>query len=317
MQLQSISRELQWTRKWKSLSHARLIVDSPGQNTGVGSLFLLQGIFPTQGSNPGLPHCRWFLYQLSYKGSPRILEWVACPFSSGSSLKGALQNGSPVNTKTRQKNLHRIAGQTLKLAHSQSFPFPWKRELNLGSVTYFLPLPLWFRNAFLQTYVFFLFPPESQSSISCNLGLLFSEEPCAVCLAQCRYQMAASYVGPSPNSHLCGQVRALKFTDNTVCCVLSHVGLFVTPWTVARQVPLSIGFSRQEYWSGLPFLTPGALANPGIEPSSLVSAALQVDSLPLSHLRSPADYRLTNRLLQQQQPMYLSPQLDIIKSPAK
>ena len=57
---------------------------SPGQNTGVGSLSL-QGIFPTQGLNPGLPHCRWIFYQLSHKGSPRILEWVAYPFSRGSS----------------------------------------------------------------------------------------------------------------------------------------------------------------------------------------------------------------------------------------
>ena len=57
--------------------------NSPGQNTGVSSLSLLQGIFPTQGSNPGLPHCRWILYQLSHKGSPRILEWVAYPFSRG------------------------------------------------------------------------------------------------------------------------------------------------------------------------------------------------------------------------------------------
>ena len=59
--------------------------NSPGQNTGTGSLFLLQGIFPTQGSNPGFPHCRQILYQLSHKGSPRILEWVAYPFSNGSS----------------------------------------------------------------------------------------------------------------------------------------------------------------------------------------------------------------------------------------
>ena len=56
---------------------------SPGQSTGVSSLSLLQGIFPTQGSNPGFPHCRWILYQLSHKGSPRILYWVAYPFSSG------------------------------------------------------------------------------------------------------------------------------------------------------------------------------------------------------------------------------------------
>ena len=59
--------------------------NSPGQNAGVGSLSLLQGIFPTQGSNPDLPHCRWILYQLSHKRSPRILEWVAYPFSNGSS----------------------------------------------------------------------------------------------------------------------------------------------------------------------------------------------------------------------------------------
>ena len=47
-------------------------MDSLGQNTGVGSLSLLQMIFPTQGSNPGLPHCRWILDQLSYQGSPGI-----------------------------------------------------------------------------------------------------------------------------------------------------------------------------------------------------------------------------------------------------
>jgi len=50
----------------------------------VGSLFLLQRIFPTQGLNAGLLHCRWILYQLSHRGSPKILEWVAYPFSSGS-----------------------------------------------------------------------------------------------------------------------------------------------------------------------------------------------------------------------------------------
>ena len=59
--------------------------NSPGHSTRVGSLFLLQGIFPTQRSNPSLPHGRWILYQLSHKGNPRILEWVDFPFSSGSS----------------------------------------------------------------------------------------------------------------------------------------------------------------------------------------------------------------------------------------
>ena len=59
--------------------------NSPGQNSGVGSLSLFQGTFPIQGSNPGLPHCRQILYQLSHKGSPRILVWVVYPFSRGSS----------------------------------------------------------------------------------------------------------------------------------------------------------------------------------------------------------------------------------------
>ena len=68
--------------------------DSPGQNTGVGSLSLLQGTFPTQGLNPGLPHYRWTLYQLNHKGSPRILERVAYPFCSGPSDPG-IEPGSP------------------------------------------------------------------------------------------------------------------------------------------------------------------------------------------------------------------------------
>jgi len=60
-------------------------VVSKSLNTGVGGLSLLQGNFPTQGSNPGFSHCRQILYQLSHKGSPRIVEWLAYPCSSGSS----------------------------------------------------------------------------------------------------------------------------------------------------------------------------------------------------------------------------------------
>ena len=60
------------------------------------------------------------------------------------------------------------------------------------------------------------------------------------------------------------------------CCAksLSRVWLSVTPWTVAHQAPMSMGFSRQEYWSGLPFPPPGDLPDPGIEPSSLRSPVL-------------------------------------------
>ena len=64
-----------------------------------------------------------------------------------------------------------------------------------------------------------------------------------------------------------------------------------TPWTIARQAPLSMGFPRQAYWSGLLFPSPGDLPNPGIEPASPASPALQADSLPLSHLGSINIYR--------------------------
>ena len=59
-----------------------------------------------------------------------------------------------------------------------------------------------------------------------------------------------------------------------VMCVLSHVQLFATPWTVACQVPLSMEFFRQVYWSGLLFPPPGDLPDPGIESASLASHAL-------------------------------------------
>ena len=68
-----------------SLPGSSVHLDSLGRNTVVGCHALLQGIFPTQGSNPGLPHCRQILYQMSHQGSPIILEWVAYPFSRGSS----------------------------------------------------------------------------------------------------------------------------------------------------------------------------------------------------------------------------------------
>ena len=98
------------------------------------------------------------------------------------------------------------------------------------------------------------------------------------------------------------QVKALAIHMVTRCLVtrkspcaflvvvaysLSHVQLFATPWTVARQAPLSMGFLRQEYWSGLPCPPLGDHLNPGIEPASPGSPALQADSLPLSHHGSP------------------------------
>ena len=77
-------------------------------------------------------------------------------------------------------------------------------------------------------------------------------------------------------------------------CVSSHfsrVQLFVTPWAVANQAALSLGFSRQVYSSGLPRPPPGDIPLPMIEPTSLVAPALQVDSLSVSHQESSPDGR--------------------------
>ena len=88
-----------WKKKWKSLSCVQLFVTSwTVQSMEFSRLVywssFLQGIFPTQELNPGLPHFRRILYWMSHQGSPRILAWVACSFSSGSSYPG-IEPGSP------------------------------------------------------------------------------------------------------------------------------------------------------------------------------------------------------------------------------
>ena len=86
---------------------------------------------------------------------------------------------------------------------------------------------------------------------------------------------------------MCGSWRFPWCKHSHHVCALSHFSrilLFATPWTVAPQAPLSMGFSRQEYWSGLPCPPPGDLPNPGIEPTS---PALKADSLPSGHWGSP------------------------------
>ena len=80
-----------------------------------------------------------------------------------------------------------------------------------------------------------------------------------------------------------GLSHVVRESLGTVPSHFSHLQLFVTPWTVALQAPLSIGFSR----SGLPFPSPGDLPNPGTESVSPAVSALQADSLLLSHQRNP------------------------------
>ena len=78
--------------------------------------------------------------------------------------------------------------------------------------------------------------------------------------------------------------------------MLSHVSrvhVFVTPWTVTHQAPLSMGFSKQEYWSGLPFPSPGNLPDSGVKPTSLRSPALASGSSPLAPPGKPRSIKCT------------------------
>ena len=106
---------------------------------------------------------------------------------------------------------------------------------------------------------------------------------------QQRKQKTASYrfllLRLPPPTQAGDQFSKTVFYGNTgVLSHFSHVQLFVTLWTVAHQAPLSMGFFRKEYWSGLPFHFPRDLPNLGTEPSSPASPALQTGSLLLSHL---------------------------------
>ena len=107
--------------------------DSLGKGTGVCCHAVLQGIFPTQGLNPGLPHCGQILYQLSHKGSPRILEWVVYPFSSVSSRP---RNWTGVSSLQADSLPTELWG---KPSLSTLFFCTWVRDL-----TPFLPQPLTF-----------------------------------------------------------------------------------------------------------------------------------------------------------------------------
>ena len=115
--------------------------------------------------------------------------------------------------------------------------------------------------------------PEFPSHMVGLSGL--SNYPESLLLAQAIY---------NPNTR---QLRSIKPTVCMHVLSLSHVQLFSTTWTVACQAPLSMGFPRKKYWSGLQFPSPGELPNPGIKPASSESLIWQVDSLLVSHLGSP------------------------------
>ena len=97
----------------------------------------------------------------------------------------------------------------------------------------------------------------------------------------------SALLGSPPKHTTCTQIFVSGSALEVKVKSLSCVQLFATPWTVAHQSPLSMGFSRQEYWSGLPFPSPGDFPNPGIEPGP---PTLQADALPSE--RDPNDHSI-------------------------
>ena len=166
-------------------------------STGVGCHFLLQGIFPTQGLNPGLPHCRQMLYHLSHQG---------------------------VSSKTQKWYQQQIA-------HAHTF----KMESHFKKLTW------GYKDVTLNT----LWYPTLK--IQMKWGNL---------------------------NHVCEYVCVCVCVCVCVLSRFSYVWFFGTLWTVAHQTPLSMGFSGQEYWSGLPYPLPMDLPNPGTEFMSPASPEL-------------------------------------------
>ena len=112
-----------------------------------------------------------------------------------------------------------------------------------------------------------------------------------------------SFLGVKRSQKQNGCLSGLKRTGqaHSFCieCVLSHfshIQLFASVQTVASQAPLSMGFPRQEYWSGLPCPPPEDVPDPGIEPTSPTSSASEADSLPLSHQGNPSCCTRPSRL---------------------
>ena len=134
-------------------------------------------------------------------------------------------------------------------------------------------------------HFFWMYAQKQDFWIICQLYFQFFEKP------PCCFQWRPSPIYTSTNS-VWGSLFSTPSPELIISvhseCVLRHVQLFVTPWTAAHQAPPSIGFSRQEFWSGLPLHTSGDIPDPGIKFTSCVSCIdWQVDSLLLIHPGSP------------------------------
>ena len=162
---------------------------------------------------------------------------------------------------------------SLAIQHPKAFSssiFLWKSDMSQGLSWALIPLCL---HTSWASAAASLSPVRTfQMHTMCSPSLAFSHLFSTVVL-----EIGTVKRGGITSLHDFTSVTHLENRKKVKVKSLSHVRLFATPWSVARQAPPSMGFSRQEYWSGLPFPSPGDLPNPGIEPQS---PALHADSLP-------------------------------------
>ena len=204
--------------------------DFLGKSTGEGCHFLLQGIFPTQGSNPGLPHCRQTLYRLSHQGSLTHTQtglpwWLKC---GSKSKEFACNAGDP--------GLIPGSGWSLEKEMRTHFSIlaeriPWTEEPGrIQSMRLQRVRQDWVTNSFTHKLTVY-FDETSQTK---TIWMKSDKLTIVYLLVQS----------------------------------LSHIQPFVTPGTVAHHVPLSRVFPRQEYWSVFPFPYPEDFPDPQVESTS-------------------------------------------------
>ena len=239
---------------WTLAYQTPLSADPPGKNSGVGCLFLLHGIFLTQGSNPSLWHWQADSLPLSHQGDPAARSpplQFCLPMSQGKFFIAGLQVLWRIFKKVIPEFSLRSFDHVIHLCSFNSLIFPPSENSKLLSMSFCLSL---------------LAPPSKILPHVVLTGKLVWE-----ILPLSLYFVAPSDLVPS---YLPRRLFPQFFSCVCLPSCFSRVWLFATLWTVAHQAPLSMGFSRQEYWSGLPCPPPGHLPNPGIEPTSLLSPAL-------------------------------------------
>ena len=162
-----------------SLPGSSIHGDSPGKNTGLGCHTLRQGIVPTQGSNPDLPHYRQILYHLSHQGSPRILEWVIFPFSRWSSNReikprSALQVASLPACISTQTLTSLLPVHAQSVSHVQLFEIPWNIASLASMYMEFSRQEYWSELPFLLQRIFLTLGSNPHLSVSCiHRGIVY------------------------------------------------------------------------------------------------------------------------------------------------